>query len=61
MKTLSKNTKEILTFLAVLILVNCLFNAVLFVMAQSFNIGIGYLFSFVISCLVTATIMPDSE
>jgi len=59
MKTLSKNTKEILNLLTVFILVFTGITGVLAVMAQSFNIGIAYLFSFAISCLITVFITPD--
>lgn len=58
MKTLSKDTKEILTFLTVWACAYTLFICLCALMAQSFNIGVAYVLLFVISGLLAVGILP---
>lgn len=58
MKNLSKNTKNILTFLIFWACSYILFTGALIVMANSFNVGVAYIFTFIISGLLSSGILP---
>jgi len=60
MKTLSKNTKEILTFLTVLLSVYFVFMGTICAICQTFDLGIAYFMVFVISGMV-AICSVDSQ
>lgn len=52
MKTLSKDTKNILTFLAVLLATYFVFMGTICAISQTFDLGIAYFMVFIISSMV---------